>query len=287
MPTQPYRDLTAEEISEFHRDGVACLRQVIDPGWLPRIVHAANENLANPGRWALDLTRTENKGRFYNDRMLFRSVPFFRDYVFESGVAALAGQAMGASDIRIFFDHLFVKEPETAEVFFWHQDLPYWPFKSGKICSIWLAVTDCSRETSGLEFVRGSHRWGKWYKPVYAKDVAGADWVKHGSGEECPDFSATPERYDIVSWDMKAGDAFIFDALTCHASGGNRSKTQRRIALSTRWLGEDAIWDPRKGTDDAIQKVCDVSRLTAGGPFRDDEVFPVVWRRDESRHAAR
>ena len=119
MQTQPYRDLTTEEISEFRSSGVACLRQVVDPGWLPRIVQAANENLASPGRWALDLTRKENKGRFYNDRMLFRSVPFFRDYVFESGVGALAGQAMDASEIRIFFDHLFVKEPETSEVFFW------------------------------------------------------------------------------------------------------------------------------------------------------------------------
>jgi ectoine hydroxylase-related dioxygenase (phytanoyl-CoA dioxygenase family) len=214
--------------------------------------------------------------------MLFRSVPFFHDYVFESGVAALAGQAMGANEIRIYFDHLFIKEPETKEVFFWHQDLPYWPFKAGKICSIWVAATDCSRETSGLEFVRESHRSGKWYKPVGVKDVKGAEWVNQGVGEECPDFGAAREQYDIVSWDMNAGDALIFDALTCHASGGNRSKTQRRIALSTRWLGEDAVWDPRPGTDHAIKNVCDVSRLRPGTPADDDEVFPVVWRRDEA-----
>src|SRR5258708_40273672 len=79
MQTQPYRELTTEEISEFRSNGVACLRQVVDPGWLPRIVQAANENLASPGRWALDLTCKENKGRVYNDRMLFRSVPVFRD----------------------------------------------------------------------------------------------------------------------------------------------------------------------------------------------------------------
>jgi ectoine hydroxylase-related dioxygenase (phytanoyl-CoA dioxygenase family) len=213
--------------------------------------------------------------------MLYRSVPFFREYVFESGVAGIAAQAMEATEARIFFDQLFIKEPETAEVFFWHQDLPYWPFKGGKICSIWLAVTDCNRETSGLEFVRGSHRWGKWYKPIYSKKVEGTSWLEDAAGEECPDFSATPDQYDIVSWDMKAGDAFIFDALTCHASGGNRSKTQRRIALSTRWLGEDAIWDPRKGVDDAIFNVCDVSRLTPGAAARDDEVFPVVWQKPD------
>jgi ectoine hydroxylase-related dioxygenase (phytanoyl-CoA dioxygenase family) len=281
MGTQPYRSLTADEISDFRRNGVACLRGAVDRAWLPRLTQAADQNLANPGRWAFDLKSKESKGRFYNDRMLFRSIPFFREYVFESGVAGLAAQAMAASEIRIFFDQLFVKEPETPEAFLWHQDLPYWPFKAGKICSIWLAITDCSRETSGLEFVRGSHHWSKWYKPVFTKETEGAEgvsWLKDGSGEECPDFSATPEQYDIVSWDMKAGDALIFDALTCHASGGNRSKTQRRVALSTRWLGEDAIWDPRKGTDDAIFKVCDVSQLKPGSPAKDDEVFPVVWR---------
>ena len=36
MQTQPYRELTNEEISEFRSNGVACLRQVVDPGWLPR-----------------------------------------------------------------------------------------------------------------------------------------------------------------------------------------------------------------------------------------------------------
>ena len=34
MQTQPYRDLTTEEISEFRSSGVACLRQVVDPGKL-------------------------------------------------------------------------------------------------------------------------------------------------------------------------------------------------------------------------------------------------------------
>jgi len=278
MGTQPYRNLTADEIAKFQRDGVACLRSVVDPAWLPRIAAATDENLANPTRWALNLKSKESKGRFYNDRMLYRSIPFFHEYVFESGVAGLAAQAMGASRVRIFFDQLFIKEPETAEVFFWHQDLPYWPFKGGKICSIWLAGTDCNRETSGLEFVRGSHRWGKWYKPAFVKNVEGAAWLKEGTGEVCPDFSASPDKYDIVSFDMKAGDALIFDALTCHASGGNRSKTQRRIALSTRWLGEDAIWDPRKGVDDAIFNVCDVSRLKPGAPPDDGQVFRVVWR---------
>ena len=110
------------------------------------------------------------------------------------------------------------------------------------------------------------------------KNVEGAEWLKEGTGEVCPDFSASPDKYDIVSFDMKAGDALIFDASTCHASGGNRSKTQRRIALSTRWLGEDAIWDPRKGVDDAIFNICDVSQLKPGAPPDDDQVFPVVWR---------
>jgi hypothetical protein len=92
---------------------------------LPRIRAAADENLANPSRWAMNIKSKAGRGRFYNDRMLYRSIPFFHDYVFESGVAGLAAKAMGASQVRIFFDQLFMKDPETAEVFFSHQDLPY------------------------------------------------------------------------------------------------------------------------------------------------------------------
>ena len=47
---------------------------------------------------------------------------------------------------------------------------------------------------------------------------------------------------------LRAGDCLVFSALTVHGSGGNTTMTHRRAALSTRWLGDDAVWDPRPTT---------------------------------------
>jgi ectoine hydroxylase-related dioxygenase (phytanoyl-CoA dioxygenase family) len=184
---------------------------------------------------------------------------------------------MRSTTSRIYFDHVFVKEPATAEEFFWHQDLPYWPFKGTQICSIWLALTDVDLESSGLEFVRGSHTWNKWFKPVIpgGKDSELGKWIGHSAEDEMPDFNAVRDGYDFLSFDTRAGDALIFNTSIIHTSHGNRSRERRRLALSTRWLGDDARWDPRPGTDPIVTQ--DQVALAPGALAADDTAFPLVW----------
>ena len=78
--------------------------------------------------------------------------------------------------------------------------------------------------------------------------------------------------------DMQAGDCLVFSALTVHGSGGNTAMTHRRAALSTRWLGDDAVWDPRPATAKYYYEP-DGPGLNpgerVGGRF-----FPELWRRD-------
>ena len=46
----------------------------------------------------------------------------------------------------------------------WHQDQAYYPVDGFKIVSIWMPVDPVSEESS-VKFVKGSHRWGKWFHP--------------------------------------------------------------------------------------------------------------------------
>ncbi len=100
-------------------------------------------------------------------------------------------------------------------------------------------------------------------------------WLNAAQGEPVPPIQDNRADYDIVGWDMKAGDAVLFSAWLLHWAPGNSSATRRRAAISTRWLGDDAKWDPRPGTDPTVTQD-DVS-VAPGEPARDDEVFPVVW----------
>jgi ectoine hydroxylase-related dioxygenase (phytanoyl-CoA dioxygenase family) len=64
--------------------------------------------------------------------------------------------------MRIFHEHVLVKEPKTSESTSWHHDQPYYCVDGEQVCSIWLPLDPVPKE-SGLEFVAGSHLLGKMF----------------------------------------------------------------------------------------------------------------------------
>lgn len=272
----PYRDLTAAEHAAYQNEGVTLVRDCIDPSWLPRVRALIDAQLAAPSDLAGDSNPGATHSRSFSDRYLWPDHPGFREFGEESGLAGLAGLAMKATEVRLYFDHIFVKEPATSKGTPWHQDLPYWPFRGAQICTVWLALTDIPREQSGLQFVKGSHAWGQWFKPASLN--LETDWIGTSDEKPIPDFDAHQDDYDFLCFDMRAGDALIFSSSIVHGAGPNTSPQGRRLALATRWLGDDAIWDPRPGTDPIVGPD-DVS-IAPGELARDDEKFPMMWRGD-------
>lgn len=245
------RDLSFEEIASYRAVGVVYVRGAISPEWTQRMYDKISAHMAGLGAFSGDTNPGSVTSRFVHDRYMWPTDPDFRAYAFESGVAKLCAQAMGSRSTRLYFDQIFVKEPETHERFFWHQDLPYWLMGGTQICSAWVTMTDVDAEASALEFVLGSDKLGKLNRPVMPEGTEQDDsiqFINSGNDQpEIPDFDADRAKNNIVSFDMKAGDALIFNTRIVHSSRGNASKTQRRLALSTRWLGDDATWKPRAG----------------------------------------
>lgn len=276
-----HREINDEELAAYKRDGVIRLRQVVDREWVNRMSNVVDTLLDQPSQWANDASPGAKSNRMFTDRYQWRENPEIRAYLYESGVARLVAQAMQSSVARFYFDHILVKEPQTTTATPWHQDAPYWPFRGKQICSIWLALTDVTVEQSAMEFVRGSHALGKYYLPEIFGDRENHpnEWARAAEGEPVPPIEDNRQDYDIVGWDMEAGDAVIFSAYTLHGAPGNSSQSQRRAAISTRWLGDDAIWHPHPGADPTVTQD-DVS-LAPGELAHDDEVFPVVWPRSE------
>ena len=71
---------------------------------------------------------------------------------------------MGASEVRLFHEHVLVKEPSADVATPWHQDAPYYCVEGQKTCSLWIPLDEVPRERT-LEFVGGSHQWGKTFRP--------------------------------------------------------------------------------------------------------------------------
>jgi len=181
---------------------------------------------------------------------------------------------MQADEVRLFYDQVFVKEPNTQEMTDWHQDLPFWPMAGNDILSIWVALVDVGPDNSALEYIAGSHRWGKFY----AAAIPDKDPRFRSDLEPCPNFSErrTDPSLRFLSWDMKAGDCIVHHPLTVHGAEGNFSPRKRRMAISTRYMGRDARWDPRPAT----MPIAGDPRLVAGAHPDDDDCFPITWRRE-------
>jgi ectoine hydroxylase-related dioxygenase (phytanoyl-CoA dioxygenase family) len=274
------RSLSAQELQTFQRDGVVLVREAVTDDWVTRILAAVDRVVAAP---PLDGRDGAVRGGGM-DRHLFPHDKEFQSFVFETGLAGLVADATGSQQVRIYFDQIFVKEERTDRVFPWHQDHPFWPIRGSQVCSTWLALTHATVESSALEFVKGSHLWGRTYRPHLGPGVTFEDmnniWPHFGDlastyVDEIEPFEEHPDRYDVVGFEVHPGDALLFDYRIVHRSRGN-SSGNRRVAVSWRWLGDDATWAPVLGADPVIGP--EDTFLEAGQRITDDVTFPVAFQ---------
>lgn len=273
-----HRNLSSAEIAQYQKDGVVCVRNAVDPIWIEQLAAFGQFQIDNPSQLANDANPGQKTGRMFTDRYLWRSNDLVYRYAKDSGCARLAAQAMKSHSSRFYFDHLLIKTTQSNTPTPWHQDVPYWPFRGKQIASIWLALTPVTLEGSGLEFVRGSNNDNVFYLPEAfgtSEKNANIGWTGKGEGVPCPDIEADRDSFDIISYELQPGDALIFSAWTLHGAPGNKSASQDRLAFSTRWLGDDAIWDPRPGTDPSVN--ASEVRVQPGQYPNDNAIFPEFY----------
>jgi ectoine hydroxylase-related dioxygenase (phytanoyl-CoA dioxygenase family) len=262
---------------DFARDGAVVLRGALDAGWIERLAEGVEINRTRPSRWAHWYTNPDESVGFWTDYVTWHDVEPYRAAVFDSGLAQIAATLMGARTVRFFHEHVLVKEPGATERTPWHHDQPYYCVDGDLNVSMWIAL-DPVPATSGLRFIAGSHRWGRWFVPrrfldhvPYADpETANATDGKHHY-ELVPDLDAELDRHTVLSWDIEPGDVVGFHFRTLHDAPGNALATRRR-AVSLRWLGDDATFARRPWE---WSPPFEPGELVEGEPL-DDARFPLV-----------
>ena len=242
-PEAPVRDLTDAELAALHDDGVICVRQILPNAWLDRIAAGIDRCYSRPTP-INDLMSMKDRG-FMSDLFMWRHDDDFRAVVFESPLANLAHQALGSRSVTHFYDQLFVKEPGADVPTAWHHDLTYWPVAGEQIVSIWICLDPVTRESGGMEYIKGSHRWANRFKAITNDHN---EYMINPDLDDAPDIDGHRDDYDIVGWDMEPGDVLMFHPLTVHGSAGNASIATRRRALASRWSGDDVVFAPQRHT---------------------------------------
>ena len=212
------RVLADEEVaSAFARDGVVCVRSVLDRAEVALAAAAIDAVLASPGPLAQVASGSDDPGAFAEDFCRWREIPGIEQLARHSRVPAVAAALMGTPQVRFYHDHVLVKEGTTRQRTPWHQDQPYYNV-DGHGVSAWIPA-DPVPQDGCLELVAGSHR-GPWLMPRTFL-LGQARWFPEGSLAELPDIDADHGAFDIRRFDLQPGDAIFFDFLTVHGAPGS------------------------------------------------------------------
>ncbi len=243
QPEAPSRVLSGFEIEALRQDGVICAPQVLSQAWVDRIAIGIEGTQSAPSALG-EILSLKDRG-FFADLFMWLENDDFRHIVFSSPLARLAQQVLDSPTVTHWYDQLFLKEPGSDVPTPWHHDLTFWPISGDQIVSIWIPIDSVTSESSGLEFVRGSHRWTNRFKAITPDYNS---YMVNPELEDMPDIDSNRDEYDLLSWDLEPGDVLIFHPLVVHGSSGNSSSNMMRRALASRWVGADVVYDPKPHT---------------------------------------
>jgi ectoine hydroxylase-related dioxygenase (phytanoyl-CoA dioxygenase family) len=254
---------------DFARDGAVCVRGAFDAAAVELAREAIDANLASLSPHAKRASGADD-GAFIEDFCSWQRIAPMEQFIRTSPAAAIAAELMGSSTVRLYHDHVLVKEPGTRQRTPWHQDLPYYNVSGRQNASMWFPVDPVPR-ASTLELVAGSHL-GPWFMPRSFLDGQ-AKWFPDGALAELPDIAGDPDRHRVLGWPMEPGDALFFHMLTLHGAGGVSGGSRRRV-LSVRFLGDDMVHAPRPWATSPPFPGLD-AELPAGAPM-DHPLFPLL-----------
>lgn len=300
MRREILRPITDDEMATFRREGVVCLRGVVDRAWLEwletpvedlmkadsggvdlaAVASALRDGASLPmfgGKVAAaDLLEDEvinplaSKPKFFSLTHVYPKCPEIKRFATESPLPEIAATLLRASILNLFVDQVFVKEPGTSTRTAFHVDESYFNLSGDQVCTIWAPLDVVTRDSSAMGYVRGSHLWDKSFLP---NNFVTQNTFESGLGGtvervRLPDIEHHPDDFDLVYFDVEPGDVIVHHTRTVHGSGGNSTLGRRRRALSIRYCGDDARWlasGPFQGAE------------VRAGERVDPAVFPPCW----------
>ena len=286
-----YADAEIDEMAAFYEaHGAVKLPGLIEPEWVKTILEAIDATAARadePQPPGSDLSFGRAEGRM-TIRYMWRDVPVVREFLLRPDLAEPIARIVRTNQLHFWFDLTFMHNGSTqgdaGAGTPWHHDIAAFTFKGMQLPSLWMAMTPADANRSRLKFIDGSHKTVPGYYRT-ADNKPPADGSKDGF-LDVPDFDALVARGEekILTWDCEPGDAIIIHPCTIHGADGNKGSQGRRVAITTRWLGDDVRFLPTSFA--AAQRAVGItaSELVLGARPHGD-YFPLVW--DATRQAGR
>ena len=285
MNADPLRTVTPEEIAAYHEDGVVMLSGLFDQDWISLLEKGLDTNCDKPTDRARVWDRDAEGRTMFWDSQAWQNIDEYRQFIFDSPAAEIAGQLMRTEQINFFFDAVFVRSHGSQFATPWHQDEPYWSVEGYDTCTLWMPLVPVKRENA-LAYVPGSHRLESAFyqynfgnlNPDGKTDVDQVDFSKV-SESTLPDIDQDPESFGVVSWDMQPGDCVAFNSRTIHGGSGRLDEDCELRVFTTKWLGDDVRIKYREGGMDPDHSQMMTAQGLKPGDRPGTDLYPKVWSR--------
>ena len=265
------RDVTDAEVSTFLADGFVVLPGLLDP--------AAVLAMAAPVDRALGAPETADVGAFagLGDQPAFRAGvdhwradPDFAAFSLDPSLGGLAARLLDSAGIHLYEDSILVKEPGAPFRTEFHTDAAYFHISGEQAATFWIPLDDVDAANGALQYVRGSHRWDREFRPNL---FTIADPIPGTEGEQVPDVLGDDALRDlVVGCELAPGDVAVHHYRTMHGSPANTHASRRRRAISLRYCGDDVRYRFRAG-----MPVRRTQRDHVDGDRLDPLDCPAVW----------
>ena len=285
MNTDLPREISSEEINTYQKDGVVLLEALFDSDWIDLLKQGLDSNCKNPTQRARVWDRDAEGRTMFWDSQAWQGIEEYRQFVFDSPAAEVAGRLLKAREINFFFDAVFVRSPGTQFSTPWHQDEPYWSIEGYDTCTIWMPLVPVKKQ-SALAYVPGSHLNDRIFdqynfgglNPDEKSDV---DQVNFSGISEAsiPDIDANPEQYGVVSWDMQPGDCVAFNSRILHGGSGKLGEDEDLQVFTSKWLGDDARIKFRECGMDPDHSATMTAHGLKPGDRPGTDLYPKIWNR--------
>ncbi|WP_374943709.1 phytanoyl-CoA dioxygenase family protein [Sphingomonas sp.] len=299
------RDVTEEEVATYERDGVVRLRGILAPDLIARLGQGINDALY--GQWEAEGIQTydasatadqldaagvavlsdarakaipqEKRGRFVSMIGANTINADIRALAVDSPLPYIAARLFRTDKVNFYDDQTLMKEPGTREYTAFHTDEPYYHLSGDQVCGMWVSPDVVTEDSGAMRYVRGSHRWGTFFKAnVFVSQTSIGDLMPEASDEDnqvqLPDIEGNPDQYDILTYPSEPGDVIVHHSNLIHGSGPNYRGDVTRRAVSFRYAGEDVRYRFHRSVPPQPHHTYDLK----DGDRIDSEQFPIVWR---------
>lgn len=213
----PFRRLSTEQVRSYDEQGYC----IVEDALTPELVHAVTAEIdpweekvesliaAQPGK-KLFIARA---GEISFTMHLVRRSALLRTFCGSPLFQDLCHDLVGP-DVRLYWDQAVYKKPGTRDEFPWHQDNGYNYVEPQSYLTVWIALTDATRDNGCPWVIPGMHRRG-----TLRHEMTPLGW-------RCLD-----DAQGAVACELRAGSLVAFSSLTPHATGPNRSDAVRKAYI--------------------------------------------------------